>query len=123
MKKAISQPVPPPVTIAALKQHFKTTYQLREDQVELMLQSSRKSMDTVLAAAEDALRAEDVCGRLGDIGHSLKGLLLNMGQSQWAEVARDLEVSARAGEARDYPAVITVLNTAMAAVMTYGKKS
>lgn len=85
-----------------------------------MIQSSRKSMEKILSDAERALQAEDPRVQLGNIGHSLKGLLLNMGEQQWAEVARDLEISAKTGEERDYSACVTILNKGMAAVMTYG---
>ena len=77
-------------------------------------------MEKILSDAERALQAEDPRVQLGNIGHSLKGLLLNMGEQQWAEVARDLEISAKTGEERDYSAFVTILNKGMAAVMTYG---
>lgn len=115
--------VPPPVDIVELKHHFKTTYQLGESQVELMIQSSRKSINKILAEAELALQAEDACIQLANVGHSLKGLLLNMGEVRWADVARDMEASARAGEKRDYAAVITMLSNGMAAVIAYSDES
>lgn len=77
-------------------------------------------MEKIFSDAGEALQAEDPRVRLGNIGHSLKGLLLNMGEQQWAEVARDLELSAKTGEERDFPAFIAILSTGMAAVMTYG---
>jgi hypothetical protein len=117
-----SKPVPPPVSIAVLRNHFKVTYNLGEEQVELMIQSSRKSMEKILSDAEMALQTEDPRAQLGNIGHSLKGLLLNMGEQQWAEVARDLELSARTGEVRDYTAFIALFSTGMTAVMTYETK-
>lgn len=118
-----SLPLPPPVSIAVLKKHFKTTYQLGDSQVELMLQSSRKSLDKILTEAEVALQAEDVCSHLVSIGHSLKGLLLNMGESEWAAFAREFERAAREDESRDYATVIAQLNVGMAAVIAYSEES
>ena len=111
------------MSIARLRNHFRTTYNLREEQIELMIQSSRKSMEKILSDAEAALQAEDPLVRLRNVGHSLKGLLLNMGEQQWAEMARELELSAKTGEQRDYLAFITVLSQGMAAVMAYGDEA
>lgn len=116
-------PIPPPVTIAGLRQHFRVTYQLGDEQVELMVRSSRKSLDKILDEAEKALQSGDICARLGGVGHSLKGLLLNMGEPRWADLARDLEKSAKAGKMRDYAAIIDILTEGMAAVITYGDKA
>lgn len=115
-------PHPAPVTIAGLKKHFQTTYQLDENQVELMVNSSRKSLDKILAEARVALHSDHIPVAMVNVGHSLKGLLLNMGQPEWAEVARDLEKSARAGEMRDYAALIALLTEGMATVLAYDEK-
>lgn len=112
-------PQPAPVTIAGLKNHFQTTYQLGENQVELMVNSSRKSLDKILAEARAALHSDNIPVEMVNVGHSLKGLLLNMGEPEWAEVARDLEKSARAGEQRDYEALVAFLADGMATVLAY----
>lgn len=113
---------PPPVTIGGLREYFQITYQLGEEQVELMLDSSRKSLERILGEATVAFGSDNVPHQMVNICHSLKGLLLNMGAPEWAGVARDLEKSARAGENRDYAAVITQLSEGLAAVLAYGEK-
>ena len=123
MTETTPLPLPEPVTIAGLKKHFQTTYQLAESQVELMINSSRKSLDKILDDAKKALNSDNVPCEMVNIGHSLKGLLLNMGEVEWAEVARDLEKSARAGEARDYAALVAKLTEGMATVLAYNPKS
>ncbi|SHO42947.1 Hpt domain-containing protein [Desulfopila aestuarii] len=115
-------PHPAPVTIAGLRNHFHSTYQLGEKQVELMVNSSRKSLDKILAEARTALQSDNVPAEMVNIGHSLKGLLLNMGEPEWAEIARDLEKSARAGEVRDYSALVALLTEGMATVLAYDEK-
>jgi len=115
-------PHPAPVTIAGLKNHFHTTYQLGENQVELMVNSSRKSLDKILTEARTALHSDNIPVEMVSVGHSLKGLLLNMGEPEWAEVARELEKSARAGEVRDYAALVALLTEGLATVLAYDEK-
>jgi len=114
-------PEPAPVTIAGLRNHFRTTYQLGEPQVELMVNSTRKSLSSILVEARSALQSDAVPARMVNVGHNLKGLLLNMGEPAWAEVARDLEKSARAGEMRDYAALVDLLTKGMATVLVYNE--
>lgn len=119
MKKDTSQSTPPPVTVAALRNHFKSTYKLQDDQVELMIRSSKSSLNKVFFSAREAFKLQDVCGALFRVGHSLKGLLLNMGEPQWADVARKLENAAKNGENRNYKAMVEVLEKGMAEIMEY----
>ncbi len=114
-------PTPAPVSIDGLRTYFRSTYQLGEQQVELMINSSRKSLEKILAEARLALQSEEVCGEMVHIGHNLKGLLLNMGEPEWAELARELEHSARAGIQRDYVGMIDQFVQGMTAVLTYGE--
>lgn len=111
---------PPPLTIGGLRRHFRETYQLGETQIELMVNSSRMSLEKILSEAEVALEAADSCRELVQVGHNLKGLLLNMGAPQWADVARDLEKSARAGEERDYAVIVARLGQGLAEVLSSG---
>lgn len=79
-------------------------------------------MHKVLEEAENAVQAEDTCRRLIHIGHSLKGLLLNMGQPEWASVARSIEKAAREGEDLDYESAIARLSAGMEAIIEYGEE-
>lgn len=119
MADCMQLPYPPPVTITGLQNHFRSTYQLGDEQVVLMINSSRKSLDKILAEARQALQADDICAELVNIGHSLKGLLLNMGEPEWAEVARALEKSARDRDILDYDAIIRQMTVGMAIVLAY----
>jgi hypothetical protein len=102
-----------PVTIGNLRNHFKTTYKLNEEQIDLMVVSSARSLKTAFSAAEEILDSEDVCEKMIAVAHSLKGLLLNMGQMEWAGFAQEIEGAAKATENRDYHEMIRILRAGM----------
>jgi len=85
------QQLPPKVSINSLRNHFRSTYKLAEDQIDMMLVASAKSLTANFAALHTALESGDI-EQLTRTAHSLKGLLLNMGENQWAELARELEL-------------------------------
>lgn len=110
---------PPPVTISVLREHFRTTYKLDEAQVELMITSSKQSLDVTLSAAREALQHEKSCGDLARVSHNLKGLLMNMGEDGWAQLARNMEKAAKAGEEIDYAGIIDRLYAGVAEITEY----
>lgn len=85
-----------------LREHFRKTYKLTEDQVDILLESTAKSMSSTLNALYVAVGGDSRLEEVSRLGHSMKGLLLNMGEQQWAETARELEKAAARGEKRDY---------------------
>lgn len=109
--------LPPPVTLAGLRNHFSTTYQLESQQVELMVSSSRRSLEKIFSEAGFALDASDSTGKMVAVCHSLKGLLLNMGAPDWANVAKELEKAAREGKSLDYRAVLNQFREGMAEIL------
>lgn len=92
-----------PVTIENLREHFRTTYKLNEEQIDLMVVSSARSLQTAFLAL-DAIGGDDGDEhmKIAAIAHSLKGLFLNMGQHEWASSAVEIENAANAGQDRDY---------------------
>lgn len=112
---------PAPVVISRLTRYFEKTYQLGTGQAEQMVDSSRRSLEKILAHTGVALQSDDAGGEMVKIGHSLKGVLLIMGEGEWADVARDLERSARQGECRNYARILAGLAEGMAAVLGYEK--
>jgi len=98
--------VPPKVTVNNLRNHFKTVYRLADDQIDIMLESSAKSLNTSLSALYDAIGEGASLEEVSRLGHSIKGLLLNMGEQGWAELARELELSASGGADVDYKGLI-----------------
>lgn len=116
MKIADSQ-LPPKVTTDGLRNHFKTTYKLAEEQVDIMLVSSVKSLTTSFSALYEALEKDDEFEEVFRLAHNLKGLLLNMGESQWAELARNLEMAATAKEKLDYHSLVREIQSGVADIL------
>ncbi len=83
-----------PVKIENLRRHFRDTYKLADEQIDLMLESSARSLQVTFAATEDAFSDKDFYEKVARHAHSMKGLLLNMGEKEWAAQARDIEVAA-----------------------------
>jgi hypothetical protein len=111
--------IPPPVDLPCLRTHFRTAYKLDDTQVELMVQSSAKSLNIALAAAAEAMKGDDIHELMCQVGHSLKGLLLNMGQPEWAGVAKRIEGSAKEERECDYSALLETIRLGLAEVIDY----
>lgn len=117
-----------PVRLSKLRSHFKKAYLLEDDQVEIMIESSSKSMIRVLEDGNDVIEIlkgsasglvknnEDQCRK---VFHSLKGLLLNMGESEWAAYAKDLEAEYKNLNYKQVQNSIEELKTGMAEVVGY----
>lgn len=107
-----------PVTIENLREHFRITYRLNEEQVDLMVVSSARSLQTAFLAVDEILGSEELCTKITAIAHSLKGLLLNMGQHDWASYAAEIENAANAGKDCDYKIMIDDLRLGLQDVST-----
>lgn len=101
---------PPKIRTEKLREHFSTTYRLKDDQIDMMLASTSKSLNASLRALYEALDEGGNLNEVSRLGHSVKGLLLNMGEPQWAEFARELENSAAKGESRDYRKLVECIH-------------
>jgi HPt (histidine-containing phosphotransfer) domain-containing protein len=106
--KKDSKQLPPKVSFNSLRNHFRSTYKLTQDQIDIMLEASVKSLTTSFAALYAALESDDR-EQLFRTAHSLKGLLLNMGEKQWAELARELELETNGKNKQDYLSMVTNL--------------
>jgi hypothetical protein len=93
---------PSPVTIRSLREHFRTTYNFNEEQIDLMVVSSARSIQAAFLAIDETVDKEDACEKIAVIAHGLKGLLLNMGQNDWAGYVKDIENAAKAGRYHEY---------------------
>ena len=109
---------PSKVTWERLRNHFKTVYRLADEQVEMMLKSSSRSLSASFDQMYEALKNESDFEKISRTGHSLKGLLLNMGESAWAEIARDIELSAAARKPKDYRALVDCLHSGVEEVLS-----
>ncbi|MBM9603929.1 Hpt domain-containing protein [Desulfopila inferna] len=93
-----------------LRDHFKSTYRFTEDQIDALLESTAQSMNATLGSLYAALEKESSSEEISRLWHTMKGLLLNMGEQQWAEVARELENAAGRGEKRDYRKMVRIIH-------------
>lgn len=117
-----------PVTLSKLRTHFKDVYLLKDDQVEIMLQSSSKSMIKVLKDSEEFIERltkqtstqdREFDERCRKFFHSLKGLLLNMGEAEWAAYAKGLETEYKSLNRTQLQKIITEIKNGMAEVISY----
>lgn len=113
--------LPPPIEIARLKEHFKKMYNLNEVQIGMMLVSSAQSLRTTLEGIEEYLQVEPNLAEIAKLSHSLKGLLLNMGEEEWADIARSLELSAAADRDEDYSGLLEQLKWGAKEMLLFGK--
>ncbi len=114
----------PDITVERLRRHFSLTYKLGEAQVDFMIKSSAQSLLAVFETARQIFEKDfPDHADLVRMSHSLKGLLLNMGEPEWADIARSMEFAAKAGESHDYSLPVKAVRKAALAVMEYGQAS
>jgi len=112
-----TQSGPAKVSRNTVKNHFQKAYSLSEEQAEIMLSSSAQSLNSFLSALTQIAGNEEKLAEIARLGHSLKGVLLNMGEERWADLARSLECWAAAGESRDYEKIVAAIRLGMEDVM------
>jgi HPt (histidine-containing phosphotransfer) domain-containing protein len=97
---------PSPIEPSNLRVHFATIYRLDAHQVEVMLESSAKSLKTTLAELQKAIDDNHESREISRLAHSLKGVLLNMGELEWADLARRIEKSTGAEGRENYQDIV-----------------
>jgi hypothetical protein len=110
---------PAPVRLANLQGHFKERYGFNSSQTEVMLTSSSKSLLEAFSNATESLKRESSGEQLVMVFHGLKGLLLNMGENDWAAFARDVEQKLQKGIPVDCERIIAELQAGMADILFY----
>ena len=108
------------VTLSKLRTHFKMTYGLNDDQIEAMLQSSSRSLNVVFDQFDTLFSEQESFSTLVQPCHNLKGLLMNMGEMEWAKYVGELEVSVKEGVEKDYQAELTTVKVGLTEVRMYG---
>lgn len=109
-----------PVHVESLKNHFKSAYRLTDAQIDCMLKSSAESLKLTLALLQKATDEKDNFKEICVQSHRLKGVLLNMGENDWAQVARQMEKSASRQENRKYTSMVEQLRMAMVDILSFG---
>ncbi len=97
---------PSPMEIANLRKHFATSYRFDDAQIEIMLESSLNSLKSTLGKLEEAVAESHEHTEISRLAHSLKGLLLNMGEHEWAELARHIEKSVKSAEQKELEVIV-----------------
>ncbi|MGL1936979.1 MAG: Hpt domain-containing protein [Fibrobacterales bacterium] len=82
-------------------------YGLPEENIDMMLDATKKSVTENLGLAEKSL-AEHDSESFVRVAHSMKGALLNLGQEGWAGVASQMEEKGK--ESMDDPLLNTLLH-------------
>ena len=111
--------LPAPVTLPKLRNHFKEVYGLNHTQTELMLESSSLSLVQVFENAKEVLNKANSREHLGPVIHGLKGLLLNMGENEWAAVARYVEQRLKKEIQCDLNRIIADMKVGLADILFY----
>lgn len=108
-----------PLSIEKLRIHFRDIYQLNESQVETMVQSSSKSLVLAMDTIDDFLKVKECREDLSLVFHNLKGVLLNMGEEEWADYFRTIERRIAADEDCDIGKVQKVMKRGLQDVLLY----
>lgn len=116
---AKGSPVPAPLVLSKLRDHFRQTYLLNETQVETMVVSSSKSLEHAFSCAGEIFKGTEPAEQLVAFFHGLKGLLLNMGESEWASYTKAIESKLVAGEQLDYAMVIGIIEKGLVEILCY----
>jgi len=103
------QAIPSKVSRVRVRNHFQEAYSLSKDQIDILLKSSARSLETFLSALEDVVGNGGDFPQIARFGHGLKGVLLNMGEDGWADLARKIEDSAAEGQDRDYKKIVATI--------------
>ncbi len=103
--------------VAAVEQHLMKQYNLEADQVSQMVSLSIQTLKESLAGADQAWQGGDL-GELAAAAHKIKGVLLSLALDRQAEMARDIEVSGKAGQKVDYLAMIAELQESVSPLVS-----
>jgi len=112
-------PVPAAITLADLRRHFKETYGLSPAQIDVMVESSSKSLAQAFSQAIAAINTADPRPELAPVFHGLKGLFLNMGENEWAAFAREVEQRLKKQEPCDFTMVIEEMQAGLSEILFY----
>lgn len=123
MNKIFKDTLPDPVSVETLRKHFSEVYSLTDSQVEVMLESSSLSVRQALEDVHLLLSDPELeVASLKPFFHGLKGLLLNMGESEWADFARNLEKMAEESQLEDPADVVRILSSGLQSIREYSKE-
>ncbi|KAB2888456.1 MAG: Hpt domain-containing protein [Desulfobulbaceae bacterium] len=92
-----------------IRRYLGEQFQLSPDQVKEMLPSFITTLATHMDNLEKSLGTGDPLV-IGKAGHTIKGALLNLGLTEYAELAFRIEENGKSGDTNtDYPALVASL--------------
>ncbi|MDR3631937.1 MAG: hypothetical protein P4L42_16570 [Desulfocapsaceae bacterium] len=92
---------------------MKSAYDFNEEQTTHMTVSAARSLREAFLSVDGIRWGDNECSKIADIAHGLKGLLLNMGQPEWAGYVKEIETGAHAGESRNYKEMFDTVRVAV----------
>ena len=113
---------PNPVNLDRLRSHFREVYALTEPQIEVMLESSSRSVRQALEDVQPLLEENVSSKALKPFLHGMKGLLLNIGEVEWADRVREMERMAVENRLEEPQRAIALLETGLEEIRDYSHK-
>lgn len=112
---------PAPATLLNLRRHFKEVYGFNPSQTEIMLESSSTSLIQAFGNVSEALSKDNCEKQLGQFFHGLKGLLLNMGENEWAAYTQDVERDLNGDVPCDLHRIVKDMQVGLADILFYSR--
>lgn len=95
--------------VEEIKKYLSDQFHLPIEQVETMMPSFISTLSTHMETLEDAVTEKDP-GEIGKAGHTIKGAFLNLGLTECARIALEIEQSGKAGKGNtDYKSKVDSL--------------
>jgi CheY-like chemotaxis protein/HPt (histidine-containing phosphotransfer) domain-containing protein len=105
-----------PASIKDIVDYLNTTPIFSAEQITKLIHSARRSIASNLKKAEHALTEEDLAS-LGSAIHALKGILLQCGLFDWADIAQEIHTSTLNNGDAPYAMLLEQIKTAMKDVL------
>lgn len=110
---------PPPVSIEKLRRYFSKAYGLKDAQVEVLVESSAKSINQAFANISAAMDSKESAQQLALFLHGLKGVFLNMGENEWALFVKQLEQEVETILRCDFEAIVVEMQGRLENLLSY----
>jgi PAS domain S-box-containing protein len=104
---------PEAITVSQVAEYLRSTTGLKPEQVAGLLRTARKSIVVHLAGAREALQRQDYPA-LGIVAHTLKGVLLQCGLTELADIAQEIHGGTRTGSDLPYAERLDTLHARVA---------
>lgn len=104
---------PEAITASQVAEYLQSTTGLKPEQVEGLLRTARKSIIVYLAGAREALQRKDYPA-LGIAAHTLKGVLLQCGLAELANIAQEIHSGTRTNSDLPYAERLDTLHARLA---------